>query len=28
VLAEEVKRLEGVLREARSNLRELKPRRA
>lgn len=28
VLAEEVKRLETVLREARSNLRELKPRRA
>ena len=28
VLAEEVKRLERVLREARSNLRELKPRRA
>jgi DNA-binding PadR family transcriptional regulator len=28
VLAEEVKRLEAVLREARSNLRELKPRRA
>lgn len=28
VLAEEVKRLESVLREARSNLRELKPRRA
>jgi len=28
VLAEEVKRLEGVLREARSNLRELKPGRA
>ena len=28
VLSEEVKRLEGVLREARSNLRELKPRRA
>jgi DNA-binding PadR family transcriptional regulator len=28
VLAEEVKRLEGVLREARSNLRELRPRRA
>jgi len=27
VLAEEVKRLEGVLREARSNLKELKPRR-
>ena len=28
VFAAEVKRLEGVLREARSNLRELKPRRA
>jgi len=28
VLAEEVKRLEGVLREARSNLKELKERRA
>ena len=28
VLAEEVKRLEGVLRDARSHLRQLKPRRA
>jgi len=28
VLTEEVKRLQGVLREARSNLRELRPRRA